>query len=115
MRVVSWVAFLVAALAVLAPAADAQVLYWLDTNYSAPTINRANADGVALASVALPAGSLPEGLAVDATGKVYWGEAAWSNAKLNRAAPTLASITPLVSGGSVLRGVAVDNVAQLIY
>jgi hypothetical protein len=99
----------------LASAADAQVLYWLDTNFGAPTLNKADADGNALGSVALVPGALPEGLAVDGGGHLYWAEGAWSGAKVNRAAPTLASIAPIVSGGSAFRGVAVDAVAGLVY
>jgi DNA-binding beta-propeller fold protein YncE len=115
LRAVSSAVSLIAMLVSLAPRANAQVLYWLDTNYGAPTLNQADANGSALSSVALAAGTLPEGLAIDAGGKLYWAEAAWSGAKLNRAAPTLASITPIVTGGSALRGVAVDGVAQRIY
>ena len=98
-----------------AVAAHAQALYWLDTSYGAPTLNRADADGLGNTSVALAAGSLPEGLALDAGNKLYWAEGAWSNARIQRAAPTLASITPLVSGGSVFRGIAVDATAGLMY
>lgn len=109
-------AFLVAAaLGLPALPAWAQNLYWLDTNYGAPTLNKADANGAGLASVTLPTGSLPEGLAVDAAADLYWAEAAWSNAKINRASSSLAGITPIVIGGSAYRGIAVDDVAQLLY
>jgi len=102
-----------------ARAAGAQViageLYWLDTNYANPTLNKADPVGTPILSVALPAGTLPEGLATDAGGKVYWAEAATSGARVQRAAPTLGGITTLVSGGSVLRGIAIDDVAGMIY
>jgi sugar lactone lactonase YvrE len=99
----------------LASTAGAQALYWLDTRYDAPSLHRADANGVELSSVALVPGALPEGLALDAAGQPYWAEAAWSGAKINRASPALANITPVVSGGSVLRGVAVDPVAGKLY
>jgi sugar lactone lactonase YvrE len=99
----------------LAAPASAQILYWIDTSYGAPTLNRADDNGNALGSVALTAGTLPEGMALDATGKLYFGEAKWTGASIRRAAPTLASITPIVTGGSVIRGVAVDPVGQKLY
>lgn len=104
-----------ALLCALASIAGAQVLYWIDTSYGTPTLNRADANGLALGSVALGAGTLPEGLALDATGKLYFGEARWTGARVNRAAPTLSSITPIISGGSAIRGVAVDPSAQRLY
>ena len=91
-----------------ASSASAQALYWLDTHYGAPTLNLADANGVTISSVALTAGTLPEGLALGRFGQVYWVEAMISNAKINRASPTLGSITPIASGISVARGVAVD-------
>jgi FlgD Ig-like domain len=102
-------------LGLTASVCDAQSLYWLDTNYGAPTLNKSDASGAGVTSVPLTPGSLPEGLVVDASNRLFWVEAAWSNAKLNRAAPTLASVTPLVSGGSAWRGIAVDDQAQLLY
>src|SRR4029079_18831896 len=90
----------------LAAVAHAQVLYWIDTNYAAPTLNQSDAVGNLQASVPLVAASQPEGLAVDATGKLYFAEGAWSGARVLRAAPTLAGITPLVTGGSAFRGIA---------
>ena len=46
---------------------------------------------------------------------MFWAEAWLSGARIQRAAPTLASITTLVSGGSALRGIAIDDVAGTIY
>lgn len=115
MRALRLMPLLVIASLVLSPAADAQVLYWLDTNFATPTLNKADAMGNAISSVALPTATLPEGLASDAGGKVFWAEANLSGARIQRAAPTLESITTLVSGGSALRGIAVDDVAGTIY
>jgi DNA-binding beta-propeller fold protein YncE len=98
-----------------APEVRAQALYWLDTNFSAPTLNKADALGNAISSVALTAETLPEGLAVDASGNVYWVEAVVSGARVRRADPSLAGITTLVSGGSSLRGIAVDAADGKLY
>ena len=109
MRALLLLASIAAAAIVLGSPAGAQTLYWIDTNYATPAIHRANADGVALGTLALAAGSLPEGLALDATGRVYFGEAAWTNAAIRRVTPALAGLTPIVTGGSVIRGVAVSG------
>lgn len=102
--------------ALLAPAAHAGgALFWIDTNFGAPTLNHADANGLNLASVALTASTLPEGLAIDGTGKLYLAEAAYSGARILRSAPTLASFVPLVSGGTANRGIAVDNVTHMLY
>lgn len=102
-----------ATLAVRAQAAGA--VFWIDTRYSAPTLNRMDANGNPLTSVALTAGSLPEGLAIDATGKLYFAEAAYSGARVMRSAVTFGGMTQLVGGGSSLRGIAVDDVAKTLY
>jgi len=115
MRARHLIPLLVFASVSLAAVAHAQVLYWIDTNYGAPTLNQADASGNALASAPLVAATQPEGLAVDATGKLFWAEGAWSGARVMRAAPTLASMTTLVSGMTVLRGIAVDNVDHYLY
>jgi DNA-binding beta-propeller fold protein YncE len=114
LRIASF-AIVLAGLALSPALVHAQRLYWLDTFYGGPGIYKADDNGIVLANQPLTAGSLPEGLAVDAGGKLYWAEAAWANAMINRAAPTLASITPIVSGGSAYRGIAVDNVDQYVY
>lgn len=108
---------LVLVIAAALPAGDAraQLLYWLDTSFGAPTLNKADGFGSAISSVALPVGTLPEGLACDASGHVYWTEAVVSGARVQRAGPLLADITTLVGGGSSLRGIAVDAVAGQLY
>ena len=108
-------ALLLAASSLLAPVARAQALYWLDTSFGAPTINKSDALGNAISSVALDAGTLPEGLALDASGNVYWTEAVASGARVQRAGTSLADITMLASGGSSLRGIAVDHAGGKIY
>jgi sugar lactone lactonase YvrE len=105
----------VAACWVCAGAAAAQSLYWIDTNYGAPTINQANAAGNNVVSAALPAGSQPEGLALDASGRLFWAEAAWTGARVQRSSASLGLITTLVTGGSAMRGIAVDGTDLLMY
>jgi DNA-binding beta-propeller fold protein YncE len=107
-------ATIVAALAAAAGPARAQ-LYWIDTVYGAPTVNRADLDGVTAGTVAQPLGSLPEGIATDAAGNVYWVESVYSNARVMKATSTLAGSAAIVTGGSALRGVAIDPVSQLVY
>jgi streptogramin lyase len=95
--------------------ARAQSLYWIDTRFAAPTLNRSGLDGTGVTTLALPAGSLPEGLAADASGRVFWTEAAWSNAGVHHVAHDLAGNVTLVPGGSSLRGIAVDETAGFLY
>jgi len=113
-RVIPLLAALVA-IAMLGGVARAQGLYWIDTNFGSPSIHLADVNGVAVRNQPLAAGTLPEGIALDAAGRVYWAESAWSNARLNRSDVSLTSIAAIVSGGSAFRGVAVDGVSQLVY
>lgn len=114
MRFWFFVCSLMTLLSCAAPS-SAQSLYWLDTNYGTPTLNRSDLNGLGVSSVTLGAGTLPEGLAADATGRVYWTEAAWTNARLQRVVHDLTNTVTLVPGGSVLRGIAVDEVGQKLY
>ncbi len=92
----------------VATPAAAQQLYWLDTNYSAPALHRANADGTQAVSIPLTPGSLPEGLALDASrGRLYWTEAHFTGARLMSAPLTLSAPTPVLSGLDCLRGITV--------
>lgn len=108
-------ALLVVASTMLPTVARAQVLYWLDTSFGAPTLNKSDAVGNAIASVALTSQTLPEGLATGTDGKVYWTEAAVTGARVQRASPTLTSFTTLAGGGSSLRGLAVDDADGKLY
>lgn len=99
----------------VAGAACAQNLYWIDTNYGAPTLNRSDPNGFGVTTVALPAATLPEGLAAEPNGRTYFVESAWSNARVERVGLNLVGIAPIVTGGSALRGIAVDDVSQLLY
>ena len=117
MRPPRWclVAGLVAGL-LSAGAAHAQLVYWLDTNHASPTLNRCNPDGSARVTLALPAGTLPEGLDFDAWNRrLYWSEASWSGARVQRCALDFSALTTVSSGWSCLRGVAFDAVGGRIY
>ena len=104
------------ALALSPVVAAAQQIAWLDTQYGAPLLRRANLNGTGLSSWALPAGSLPEGLAFDATrGRLIWVESAWSGARVRRASLDLILTSTVVPGLSALRGVAVDPASGRIY
>jgi sugar lactone lactonase YvrE len=98
-----------------APAARAQVLYWLDTSFGAPTLNKSDGFGNAISSIAVGPQTLPEGLACDAAGNVYWTEAVVNNGRIQRAGPTFGNIQTLISGNSMPRGIAVDDAAGLMY
>ena len=106
---------IVTALAAGTCPARAQHLYWLDTNYGAPALHRADADGLGATDVPLAPASLPEGLAAAASGAVYWADSALSNSAISRAAADLSNIQQVLAGGSAWRGVAIDDTAQLLY
>lgn len=89
--------------------ARAQQIYWLDTNYSSPTLNRANPDGTGRQFIALPPGSQPEGLALDAVRHcLYWTEASYTGADVRRCNLDLTFPTNVTLGMSSLRGLAAD-------
>jgi DNA-binding beta-propeller fold protein YncE len=115
----AWIALMLLAGSLWASALHAQpslgILYWLDTNFGAPTLNKADAVGNAIASIALGAGTLPEGLACDASGNVYWTEAVANGARIQRAAPNFGNIETVVSGSSTNRGIAVDAADGKLY
>jgi hypothetical protein len=100
----------------LATTAHAQSVYWIDTNFPMPRLGKANDDGTNPQLAPLTVESLPEGLAIDVyNGKLYWGEAAWTGARLNRAGVDLGGMSALVGGESSMRGVAFDVFNNKIY
>lgn len=114
-RVIASAALAALACVLSAVPLHAQSLVWVDTRWDAPSLNRCDTEGLGVVSQALTPGSLPEGVAVGADGRVYWAEAAWSGARLQRASSSFGAMTPLVTGGSSLRGVAVDDPHQRLY
>jgi DNA-binding beta-propeller fold protein YncE len=115
MRTVRPFLSLLVGLALASSSTAAPNLYWLDTSFGAPTINRSDPDGLGVTTLALGVGTLPEGLAVDDGGLLYWAEGLWSGARVMRTTTAFASPAPLVSGGSSYRGVALDDVAGFVY
>lgn len=102
--------------ACIASAAPAQGLYWVDTQWGAAQLGRSDASGGAISSLALPPGSLPEGLAYEPfSGTLFWGEASWSGARLMRSHGDFTSVVAIVTGGSSLRGVAVNGPLGKVY
>jgi hypothetical protein len=99
------------------PAAHAQQsLYWIETTFPTPKLGRANTDGTNRVTTPLTAGSLPEGLALDAAGsQLYWTESAWSGANVNRIGANLGGRTSLVAGESSLHGIALDVAHGTMY
>jgi hypothetical protein len=86
-----------------------QSLYWIETTFPTPKLGRANPDGTNRVTTPLTAGSLPEGLALDAAGsQLYWTESAWSGANVNRIGANLGGRTSLLAGESSLHGIALD-------
>jgi hypothetical protein len=92
----------------VAGAAHAQYLYWIDTNFGAPVLRRAQVYGNFQSEVALAPGSLPEGLAYSpASGRLVFGESAFTGAAIRQTTPAFTAPLAIVSGQSCVRGVAV--------
>ncbi len=93
-----------------------QYIYWVDASFASPTLNRSDLAGGNVTTVPLTAKSLPEGVAVDAVhNMIYFGELAYTNANVNSTLPDLGGIVAINTGGSVIRGIAVDPVAAKVY
>ncbi|MEO6463342.1 MAG: hypothetical protein ABIP29_09725, partial [Candidatus Eisenbacteria bacterium] len=99
-----------------AGAAAAQTLYGVETNFAAPLWRSSAANGTGVATLALAAGTLPEGLAFDESHrKVYWVEAAFAGARIRRANPDGSGLETVLGGGSAFRGIALDEDGGKIY
>ncbi|HVP38343.1 MAG TPA: FlgD immunoglobulin-like domain containing protein [Candidatus Saccharimonadales bacterium] len=97
-------------------AAGAGQIYWVDAAFSAPTLNRANPDGSGAQSLALASQSLPQGIDFDVPpAELFDSELAFSGAHLLEGSVNLISVSPILSGLSCLRGVAVDAAGGKIY
>lgn len=94
----------------------AQNLFWTDTDFTSPDMGRATTAGTGAAVFPLSAGTLPEGIAIDAAhGWVYRVEGAWSDARVLRSPYNLGGTDVLVSGGSCYRGIALDVAGGFMY
>ena len=108
-------AFVTGVCALAAPA-QAQRVFWLDTSYDAPALRSSRVDGTDLRTLSLPAGSLPEGLALDRNAHVlYWGDGAWTGAAIHRAVYDFSGSTTLVTGQSCIHDLAVDPTGGHLY
>ena len=93
-----------------------QYIYWVDASFHSPTLNRSDLSGGNITTVPLSPKSLPEAMAIDAVrNMVYFGELAYFNANVNNAHPNLSNIVAISTGGSVIRGIAIDAAASKIY
>lgn len=117
MRRGQWLLGVAFVAALLVPAgASAQYVFYTDTNYPAPALRRCSPTGTGSASRALPAGTLPEGLAYDALhNKLYWAEAAFSGARIRTTDAGLGAGTTVLAGLGSLRGIAVDGAGGWLY
>lgn len=96
--------------------ASAQYVFYADANYPAPALRRCGPDGSNLATRALAAGTLPEGLAYDDVHRtLYWVEAAYSGARIRATDQGLSAGTTILSGLGSLRGITVDPANGWIY
>jgi DNA-binding beta-propeller fold protein YncE len=96
--------------------AHAQTLYWIDTVYGTPTLNRSDIAGGGHTSIALTPGKLPEGLVFDpASNRLFWMESSFTSARLMKAFENLNTPSPLLIGASCGRGLAIDPVAHDLY
>ncbi len=94
---------------------QAQQICWLEEAFGAALLRSANLDGSAQRTLALDLTSLPEGLTIDEAGNIYWTELQFAGARLHRAGPAFQSPTILVTDGSALRGIAVDQQKGKLY
>ncbi|HEX7878767.1 MAG TPA: hypothetical protein VF720_05125 [Candidatus Eisenbacteria bacterium] len=107
------VALLVALTA--ARAAMALDLYWIESSYGVPKLNRSDLAGTGVTTVMLTPGTLPQGLAVRNNGRPVWAEGAWTNARIMESGYNLSGVVPIVTGQSTLNGVAVDPLNQVTF
>jgi DNA-binding beta-propeller fold protein YncE len=100
----------------VAAGAHAQYVVWLDADFAAPVLRRASPSLTGITSLGLPAGTLPEGLALArVSGQLVWTQAAWTNAGLQKGSLSLSSFAPLAGGWSVLHGIAENPVNGQLY
>jgi len=96
--------------------AQSQTIYWIESTFSSPTLNKALANGTNQSSLGLNPGSLPQGLMYDAVhDSVYWVELAFANAQINIVSPLLLANRSILGNGSALRDIAIDDQSGKIY
>jgi hypothetical protein len=72
-------------------------------------------NGSDLRTLDLDPASIPEGIALDNTGAIFWSELRFKDARIHRAGPALTGPAVLVSGGSAYRGITVDPRSGIVY
>jgi len=94
----------------------AQQVYWVESTFGSPRLRRSSTDGTARISVALPAGSLPQGVAFDPSGSdVYWTSRKFTGAHIYRAPGGLSRVDTVTGGGSAYGGIALDPAGRTVY
>jgi hypothetical protein len=95
-----------------------QQIYWVESTFSSPKLRRANTDGSNVITVALPSGSLPQGIGLDTTHtKIYWASNRFTGAHVSTGSQTFAGIDTIPNGSaeSSFRGFALDVAAGKMY
>lgn len=96
--------------------ARSQTLYWIESTFSSPTLNKALVNGTNQSSLGLNPGSLPQGLVYDAVhDSVYWVELAFANAQINVVSPLLLANRSILGNGSALRDITIDDQSGKLY
>ncbi len=109
-----------------APAAQAQQMFWIEATHATPLLRRAATDGSAVTSIAIPAGTRPQGAALDdASGTMYAAEAVYFSGAPPAAhvqrwpaafnGSTVYDPVPNAGGASSFRGMTVDATAGVMY
>jgi hypothetical protein len=92
-----------------------QHIVWVDGSFAGPQLRTARADGSEYHAINLDPASLPEGLALDNAGSIYWTELRFQSARVLHARSGFYSPSVLTTGGSALRGICVDPRNGAVY
>jgi low-density lipoprotein receptor class B/Ig-like domain-containing protein len=124
-QIIQSIFLLLALCMVLTAEMDAQEIMWIESTAGSPMLRRAAPDGSSVTSVAIAAGRLPQGVAVDVVNNLlYAAEAVYyvdgPDADIQRwpvsfTAVTAADSVPNLGGESSFRGVTVDMVGAKLY
>ncbi len=116
MRLPTIFALICVALTCCSPSrAHCQDIFWVEQSFGAASIGSAGIDGSGLQTLALDPASLPEAIALRGNGSIYWTDLLFVNAGIHHCPTPFGSVTTVVSGGSALRGLVLDEGRQEIY
>ena len=107
--------FLCALMLPMSPKAHAQRLIWVEGSFASPKLRSVLLGGSDLRTLDLDPASIPEGIALDNTGAIFWSELRFQDARIHRTGPALTDPVVLVSGGSAFRGITVDPRSGIVY